>query len=128
MVVKNVFILLLLACLLANATATTDLPIKPGYEVVSTFQVNGDQANCLKLLANMRSCSNGIAGFLLKTQNNLNPECCHAISTLTNNCLATTLKSFGVTTEIHTTLQGHCDAASSLATTPFASSYPPLAN
>lgn len=75
MVVKNVFILLLLACLLANATATTDLPIKPGYEVVSTFQVNGDQANCLKLLANMRSCSNGIAGFLLKTQNNLNPEC-----------------------------------------------------
>jgi hypothetical protein len=63
MAVKNAFILLVLACLLANATATMDLPIKPGYEVVLTFQVNGDQASCLKLLSDMRSCSNGIAGF-----------------------------------------------------------------
>jgi len=128
MAIKNVLILLLLACILANATTTTDLLIKPGYKVVSTFQVSGDQANCLKLLFDMRPCSNGIIGFLLKTQNNLHPDCCRAISTLSNNCLPTTLKSFGFTTVVHNTLQGHCDAASSPAPAPLAGSYPPLAN
>jgi hypothetical protein len=128
MAVKNVFILFLLACLLANATATMDLPIKPGYKVVSTFQVSGDQANCLKLLSDMRPCSNGIVGFLLKTQNSLHPDCCSAISTLSNNCLPTTLQSFGFTTEVHNILQGHCGAASNPAAAPLAGSYPPLAN
>jgi hypothetical protein len=100
----------------------TSSAINPGYKVVSTFQVSGDQANCLKLLSDMRPCSNDIVGFLLKTQNNLHPDCCRAISTLSNNCLPTMLKSFGFTTVVHNTLQGHCDAA------PLAGSYPPFAN
>ncbi|KAE7998237.1 hypothetical protein FH972_002802 [Carpinus fangiana] len=126
--VKNVFIILLLACLLANVTATADLPIKPGYKVVSTFHVSGDQVDCLKLLADMRSCSNGIVGFLRKTQNSFHPDCCHFISTLNNNCSPTTLKSFGFTIEVVNTLQGHCDEASNPAPAPLAGSYTLLGN
>ena len=127
---KNVFILLLLACLWANVISTTDLPIKQGYKVVSTFDVSGDQVDCLKLLVDMRSCSNGIVGFLLKTQNNLHPDCCHSISTINNNCSPTTLESFGFTTEVVNTLQGHCDEASNPAPAPapLADSYTLLGN
>ena len=40
---NNVFILLVLSCLLTNATGTGDLPIKPGYEFVPSFQISGGQ-------------------------------------------------------------------------------------
>ena len=81
------FIFMVLACLLANATGTRDLPIKPGYKSVPSFQVSGDQAKCLNLLSGMNSCTSDIVDFFSDRLTNLGPGCCSSISTITKNCL-----------------------------------------
>nr|XP_023885713.1 egg cell-secreted protein 1.2-like [Quercus suber] len=106
MAMNNVFIFMVVACLLANETGTRDLPIKPGYKSVSSFQVSGDQAKLT----------------------DLGPGCCGSISTITKICLPSTLASFGFTSELHNKLQEHCHAMSGLATAPIAGSEAPLAN
>ncbi|XP_050288868.1 egg cell-secreted protein 1.2-like [Quercus robur] len=128
MAMNNAFIFMVLACLLANATGTRDLPIKPGYKSVSSFQVSGDQAKCLNLLSGMNSCTSDIVDFFSDRLTNLGPSCCSSISTITKNCLPSTLASFGFTSELHNKLQEHCHAMSSLATAPIAGSEAPLAN
>ena len=126
---NNVFIFMVLACLLANATGTRDLPIKPGYKSESSFQVSGDQAKCLNLLSGMNPCTSDIVDFFSDRLTNLiGPGCCgYSISTITKNYLSSTLASFGFTSEMHNKLQEHCHAMSSLATTPIAGLEAPIA-
>uniref|UniRef100_A0A7N2KMQ7 Prolamin-like domain-containing protein n=1 Tax=Quercus lobata TaxID=97700 RepID=A0A7N2KMQ7_QUELO len=72
----------------------------------SKFQVSGDQAKLT----------------------NLGPGCCGSISTITKNCLPSTLASFGFTSEQHNKLQEHCHAMSGLATAPIGGLEAPLTN
>ena len=94
----------------------------------SKFQVSGDQAKCLNLLSGMNSCTSDIVDFLSDRLTNLGPGCCGSISTITKNCLPSTLASFGFTSEQHNKLQEHCHAMSGLATAPIGGLEAPLAN
>lgn len=124
MAVKFVFLLLILACLSANGAAMSDLDVQPGYEVVSKFEISGDQVQCLNSLAEMKSCSTEMVGLLLKKQANLGVGCCLSVSSITEKCSPATLTSFGFTKEVHSTLLDHCNklAASSPAPAPLAGS------
>lgn len=117
---------MVLACLLANAIGTKDLPISPGYESVSSFQISGDQVKCLNLLSGMNSCTSDIVDFFSDRLTNLGPGCCSFIFSISKNCLPSTLASFGFTTEVHNKLQEYCDAVSGPAPAPIAGSDAPI--
>ncbi|KAK9999276.1 hypothetical protein SO802_018879 [Lithocarpus litseifolius] len=89
---------------------------------------SGDQAKCLNLLSGVNSCTSDIVDFFSDRLTNLGPGCCGSISTITKNCLPSTLASFGFTSELHNKLQEHCHAMSGLATAPIAGSETPIAD
>ena len=126
MATKTVFILLVLACLLANATGTRDLPIKLGNEDLAIFNIGGNQINCLNSFIDLTFCSNEIVGlFLEKHTDDLSSGGCGSISDIMKNCLPSTLASFGFTTAELKLLQGHCEVAASPASAPLDGSYDP---
>ncbi|KAK9999278.1 hypothetical protein SO802_018881 [Lithocarpus litseifolius] len=77
MAMNNVFILLVLSCLLANATGTRDLPIKPEYEFT-----NIGPGCCSSISSISKNCwPSTLASFGLTTKvHNKLQDHCEAVS------------------------------------------------
>ncbi|KAJ0096905.1 hypothetical protein Patl1_27714 [Pistacia atlantica] len=129
--------LLALSCLMAYATASRDLPIKPGYNLAARLEAaaaassSGSLAECVNALWELKSCTNEIAIFFLSGQASIGPECCRAIGVITRNCWPANamLTSLGYTAEEGDILKGYCDAepsspGSGIAPSPFAAASP----
>ncbi|KAL1326856.1 hypothetical protein HN51_036980 [Arachis hypogaea] len=73
-----------------------------------------EQADCLKSLVELRSCSNEI---LLYFSNggvtHISYKCCSAITLITHNCWPALLTSLGITPQEAHYLRGYCDASAS---------------
>ncbi|KAK9282792.1 hypothetical protein L1049_011013 [Liquidambar formosana] len=106
---------------MANATATRELPIKPGFNLGARLEASGGMVDCWNALLELKSCTNEIVVFFMNGQADIGPGCCRAITMITHNCWPTMLTSLGFTLEEGNVLRGYCDASSG----PVAS--PPLA-
>lgn len=120
MATKNVFIsvLVLIPCLLANATATRDLVVKSESNALATAETsgNGGLFNCFVALMGFQFCSNDIFLIPLRGHANLNPICCHAITTIANKCWPFMLASLGFEAKQgKNVLQSCCEAVVSKA-------------
>jgi hypothetical protein len=115
MATKNVFIsLVLISCLLANATATRDLAVKSESNAPATAETNsGGLFNCFIALMGFQFCSNNIFLTPSRGNANLSPVCCHAITTIANKCWPSMLASLGFQAKQgNNVLQGYCEAVS----------------
>jgi hypothetical protein len=128
MATKNVFIsLVLISCLLANATATRDLAVKSESNAPATAETNsGGMFNCFIALMGFQFCSNNIFLTPSRGNANLSPVCCHAITTIANKCWPSMLASLGFQAKLaslgfqakqgNNVLQGYCEAVSGALT------------
>ncbi|KAB1210340.1 Egg cell-secreted protein 1.2 [Morella rubra] len=117
MAVKKIVIFLLLSCLLANATARRDLAIESGDDdVPSGCDTFGALVDCWVAVMGLNYCSTEILLVAVKAQDNLSPDCCHVISTVTNKCWPySMLTSLGFAANESSLLQGYCGAVSQYA-------------
>ncbi|KAB1210339.1 Egg cell-secreted protein 1.4 [Morella rubra] len=116
MAVKKIVIFLLLSCLLANATARRDLAIKSGDDVPSGCDTFGALFDCGAALMGLNYCSTEILLIAVKAQDNLSPDCCHVISTVTDKCWPYSMfTSLGFEANKGNLLQGYCSAVSQYA-------------
>jgi len=83
MATKNAFIFLaMMACLLANATATRELTVKSGFNVLAArAETCGGLINYFVALMEFQFCSAEVFLIPLRGHANLIPVCCHAITT-----------------------------------------------
>jgi hypothetical protein len=115
MATKNAFILLaVMACLLANATATRELAVKSGFNVPARGETRGGGLiNCFLALMEFQFCSDEVFLIPLRGHPNLSPVCCHAITTIANRCWPSVLASLGLSRQGDVQLHRICGAATS---------------
>lgn len=126
MATKNASILLvLILCLLANATATRDLAVKLGFNAPGRVEAGGGLINCFVALMGFQFCSNEIFLIPVRGHASLSPVCCHAINTITKKCWPSMLASLGFAAKQgNNVLQGYCEAVSRPLKTSAADSLP----
>lgn len=111
---KTSSLLFTVTFMVAYATATRDLPTKPGFNI----EASGGLVECWNALTDLRSCTNEIVQFFLNGQTDIGPDCCGAITIVTHHCWPSMLTSLGFTAEEGNTLRGYCDASSGPAEAP----------
>lgn len=128
--IKNACLLFVVAlsCLIPNACASRELPMKPvGVDLAARLRKSGGLVECWNALLELRSCTNEIIIFFLNGQTDIGPDCCKAIDIITRNCWPSMLTSLGFTLEEGNILQGYCDAYTpSPAAPPPAAAHPPV--
>ncbi|OMO55910.1 hypothetical protein CCACVL1_26923 [Corchorus capsularis] len=123
MALKNVFIALVLACVLAShvATAARELSSNSkaavaaaaGHNLAARLdEAGGGLIECWNALNELKSCTNEIVLFFINGQTDIGPDCCRAIEIITRNCWPAMLTSLGFTPEEGNILRGYCDASS----------------
>uniref|UniRef100_A0A5B6YWE7 Putative egg cell-secreted protein 1.4 n=1 Tax=Davidia involucrata TaxID=16924 RepID=A0A5B6YWE7_DAVIN len=119
MALKCVFILVTIACFIANATGIRELPpIQAGFNLTARLETSGGLVDCWNALTELKSCSNEIVAYFTSGQTDIGPACCQAIRMITHHCWPAMLTSLGFTAEEGDILRGYCDAASGPAPTP----------
>ena len=113
MALRNVFLLLVLVCLLASVTAARELSSysKPGQTLAARLEASGGLVECWNALNELKSCTNEIVLFFVNGQTDIGPDCCRAIEVITRNCWPAMLTSLGFTSEEGNILRGYCDAS-----------------
>lgn len=110
MALKHGLLLLALACFVAYGTATRDSvmmkwPIQDPKEE--------DHVECWSNLIGLKSCSNEIMHFFINGQFDIGPNCCCAITVITDSCWPTMFTHLGFTYQEARYILGYCDATAS---------------
>ncbi|XVF61815.1 hypothetical protein PTKIN_Ptkin08bG0161000 [Pterospermum kingtungense] len=120
---KNVFLVMVLVCFLANAAAARELSSysKPvGYNLAARLEASGGLVECWNALNELKSCTTEIVLFFVNGQADIGPDCCRAIEVITRNCWPAMLTSLGFSSEEGNILRGYCDASPGPAAGPLA--------
>ncbi|CAK7350299.1 unnamed protein product [Dovyalis caffra] len=117
---KNLALSLSLTLLISSniATASRDILInKPGNSVSSRIESEGSLVECFDALMEIKSCTNEIVLYFTNGQaDDIGPDCCRAIHTITHKCWPAMFTSLGFTDEEGNILRGYCDAFPSSST------------
>ncbi|KAK6923338.1 Prolamin-like domain [Dillenia turbinata] len=119
---KTKFSVLVIVFVWANATASGEMPLEPGFKLAARLDTIGGLVECWNALLELKSCSDEMILFFLNGETGLGTQCCGAISIITHRCRPSMLTSLGFTAVEGNKLRGYCDAVPSGA--PVAS--PPL--
>ena len=132
MALKHVFFILAFTCLImaniANATSRNNRlnnNMKSCYDLATRLKGSGGLMKYWNALIELKSCSNEIVIFFLKSQVDIGLDCCRSIDIITCNCWPAMLTSLEFTAEKRNILRGYCDASSAPSPSGLAVIYQP---
>ncbi|KAK2659049.1 hypothetical protein Ddye_005582 [Dipteronia dyeriana] len=108
----NFFLLItLFSALIMCGSVTDDRPLMhPKLSLVARLKLDDESPNCWDTLVQLQACSGEIILFFLNGETYLGHGCCHAISTISQQCWPNLIGMLGFTTEEGDILEGYCES------------------
>ncbi|TXG53284.1 hypothetical protein EZV62_022453 [Acer yangbiense] len=103
-------ITLFLALIMCGSVTNARPLMHPKSSLVARLKLDDESSNCWDTLVQLQACSGEIILFFLNGETYLGHGCCHAISTITQQCWPNLIGTLGFTTEEGDILEGYCES------------------